>query len=75
MVTVGGELLELFEFGRVVDGAEGAVASAVDMDPVGDFVVFFPHPVFFANGGLNGVMRCVPGGDAEEATDEMLLQV
>lgn len=50
-VAVGGHLLEFLEFVRVVGGTERAVAAAVDVDAVGDFVVLVPEPVFFADGG------------------------
>jgi len=53
LVAVCAHLREFFELGRVVDGAEGFVAAAVNVDPIGDFVVFFPEPVFFEDGGFD----------------------
>ena len=47
LVAGGAHLFEFFELGRVVDRAEGFVATTVDVDAVGDLVVFFPKPVFF----------------------------
>lgn len=48
-VAVGAHLLELFELGGIVFRAEGIVTAAVNVDAVGDFVVFFPEPVFFGD--------------------------
>jgi len=49
-VAVGAHLFEFFELGGVVFGSVGAMAFSVDVDAVGDLVVFFPEPVFFADG-------------------------
>jgi len=49
LVTVRAHFLKFFKLGRVIDGPEGVVAAAVDVDAVGDFVVFLPEPVFFAD--------------------------
>ena len=58
-VAVGGHLAEFFDFLRVVDGAEGRAAAAVNVDAVGDPVVVSPVPGLvddrfaeFRNGGL-----------------------
>ncbi len=53
LVAIGGHLLEFFKFGGIVFWAERIVAPAVDVDPVWDFVVFFPVPVFFADGVID----------------------
>jgi len=53
LVANGAHLFKFFEFGWVVLGAEGIVAATVDVDSVGDLIVFFPDPVFFEDGGLD----------------------
>ena len=53
LVAIGGHLLEFFKFGGIVFWAERIVAPAVDVDPVWNFVVFFPVPVFFADGVID----------------------
>lgn len=59
LVAIGGHLLELFKLGWIVFWAERIVASAVDVDPVWDFVVFFPVPVFFADGVIDAWVGCI----------------
>lgn len=58
MVAVAGHLLELFKFSGIVFWAERIVAPAVDVDSVWDFVVFFPVPVFFADGVIDAWVGC-----------------
>ena len=53
LVAIGGHLLEFFKLGWIVFWAERIVAAAVDVDSVWDFVVFFPVPVFFADGVID----------------------
>ena len=70
LVAYGAHLLELLELGRVVHGAEGLVAAAINVDSVGDFVVFLPHPVFFVDGGEN----IGAGGVGRAASEQVLDQ-
>ena len=70
LIANGAHFLEFFELGRVVDGAERTVATTVDVNAVGDLVVFFPDPVFFEDGGSGAETVGVGGAASEEFSDD-----
>ena len=69
-------LLEFFKLGGVVDGAEGFVASSVNVDAIGDLVVFLPDPVFLEDGFANRpVSWSIRGAVSKEVLIQILLKV
>lgn len=63
LVAEGGHLASFDEFVWVVDTSVRVVATAVDVDAVGDFIVEEPEAVFFGNGGVDFLTVTFGSGD------------
>jgi hypothetical protein len=66
LVTDGHEFAQLNDLGRIIVRTEGLVASAEDVDAVGNLMKLFPIPVLVLDGGGDGGGLTLRGASGEK---------